>query len=95
MKKLLLLLVASITLIVSGCGVYSVSSGMADEAAVCFVDAKKYSITVDIDGKTFQTETISQRPNKAHRSTQKASSNHIKVAPGRHNVKVIKDGKEI
>lgn len=95
MKKLLSLLIIAASLSLTGCGVYSVSSGMADEAAVCFVSAQKYDISVTIDGQNYSTTTVKDKAHKARRNIKKTAQNQIKVSPGRHRIVVSRDGREL
>lgn len=97
MKKIAVFIVAAISITLYGCGVgvYSVNSGMADESAVCFVAAKRYDINVNIDGVSYDTKTIKQKPHKARRDIKRTANRQLKVTPGRHSVKVTKDGHSI
>ena len=97
MKKIALFLLTIATLALHSCGVgvYTVNSGMADEASVCFVDTKNYKINVNIDGKSYDTKTIKQKPYKARRNIKKTAKRQIAIAPGRHKVRVTRDGQEV
>lgn len=95
MKKLLLTIFAAITLILSNCGTYTVTSGVADEAAVCFIATEQYEITVNIDGTTYEKLTVKDKEHRAHRNVKKITEQQIILTPGRHNVKVMKEGVEI
>lgn len=94
MKKIVVFIVATISLTLYSCGVgvYSVNSGMADESAVCFVDTKSYNIVVNIDGENYDTKTIKQKPYKARRNIKRTAKRQLRVTPGRHRVNVSKDG---
>lgn len=46
---------------------------MADEAAVCFVSAQKYDISVTIDGQNHSTTTIKDKAHKARRNIKKCN----------------------
>ena len=63
MKKIIALFSIIGTLILAACSVgsQSVSSGMADEGYVWFVSNVEQKITVDIDGTTYQTQTIKEK----------------------------------
>ena len=78
-----------------GCGVYSVSSGYADKAAICFVSTNTYDISVNVDNDSYDVTTIKQKSYKRNRDIKKTANNHIALEPGRHKVIVIKDNKEI
>lgn len=96
MKKSLLLITV-LSFLFSSCrtGVYSVSSGLADESAICFVASKSYPINVDIDGVAYSTKTIKDKPQKANRNIKATANEKIKLGTGRHTVKVTKDGSVI
>ena len=66
MKKIIALFSIIGTLILAACSVgsQSVSSGMADEGYVWFVSNVEQKITVDIDGTTYQTQTIKEKEQK-------------------------------
>lgn len=95
MKKLLLLLVAAASMAFVGCGVTSVAGGHPDQAAVYFVSTKSFDVTVDIDGKKYDVETIKQKPHRKKRNEKRIANEQIVVSPGKHDVKVTRDGKEI
>jgi hypothetical protein len=97
MKKLLLILFAAITLTFNSCGVgnYSIASGNADEASVCFTAAKKFDINVNIDGTTYDIQTIKEKQYKSRRNIKKTAQQEITLSPGRHKVIVKRDGAEI
>ena len=94
MKKQLLLLITVLSFTLTGCGVgvYSLSSGMEDKASVCFVSNQQYSISVNIDGTKYETETIEQKSFKARRNIKKTAKNQIIITPGRHIIKVYNKG---
>lgn len=93
MKKSLLL-AALLTILFGSCrtGVYSVSSGQADESSVCFVANSSYPICVDIDGVAYDTKTIKQKPHKARRDIKATANEKIMIGTGRHLIKVSKNG---
>lgn len=96
MKKVLAILIAFVSVAFVSCGgVSSVSSGRPDQGAVYFVSAKSFDITVDIDGKKYEKETIKQKPHRKRRDVKRIENEQIILAPGSHDVKVIKDGQEI
>ena len=97
MKKIILTFFATTIFLISSCsyGVYSVSSGKADKAAVCFVDTKPYDIIVSIDGKTYETKTVKQKRHKARRDIKRTANNQIQIEPGIHKITVKKDGQEV
>lgn len=97
MKKIILILFAAITLSLTSCGVgnYSVVSGNADEASVCFVATEKFDITVNIDGNTYNIETIKDKQYKTRRNIKKTAQQEITLTPGCHKISVTRDGIEI
>lgn len=97
MKKILLIFVALVTMSLCSCGVgsYSVVSGNADEAALCFTADKKCEIVVNVDGTMYDLETIKYKTYKAKRNIKKTANNQITLTPGRHNVVVTKEGVEV
>ncbi len=97
MKKFVFMLMASAMLALTGCnvGVHSVTSGSADECAVCFVSTDSYDISVDIDGTVYELKTVKQKSYKAHRDIKARANEQIIITPGRHKVKVMRDGKEV
>ena len=90
-------MMASVTLALAGCnvGVHSVASGSADEASVCFVATEAYNISVDIDGNHYDLKTVKQKSYKAHRNIKARANEQIYITPGRHLVKVFREGQEI
>lgn len=97
MKKIALLLFAAavITLNSCGVGVHTVNSGLSDESAVCFFATDDYDINVIIDGKSYVTKTVKQKKFKSRRDIKKTAQRQIAITPGRHTVKVTKDGQEV
>lgn len=97
MKKIVLLLCAAAVLSLNSCGVgvYTVNGGLGDEGAVCFFASDKYDINVVIDGKSYATQTVKQQKFKSRRDIKKTAKRQITVAPGRHTVKVSKEGQEV
>lgn len=98
MKKIFIMIIlAAVAFSFNSCalGTYSVVSGNADEAAVCFTADKKYDITVNIDGATYNVMTIKDKQYKSRRNIKKTVKQQIPLAPGRHNVTVTRDGVEV
>ncbi len=88
-------LIAMFALTSCGVGTYSVSSGMADQGAVCFVDSQSYDIDVEIDGKPYHTKTIKQKDWKKRRNIKRTAQRRITLSPGKHTIKVKKENNEI
>lgn len=97
MKKIIALFSIIGTLILAACSVgsQSVSSGMADEGYVWFVSNVEQKITVDIDGTTYQTQTIKEKEWQKRRDIKATTKGMITVTPGQHAVKVLEGGKEV
>ena len=97
MKKIIALFSIIGTLILAACSVgsQSVSSGMADEGYVWFVSNVAQKITVDIDGTTYQTQTIKEKEWQKRRDIKATTKGMITVTPGQHDVKVMVDGKQV
>ena len=97
MKRIIIILFAVITLSLTSCSVgnYSVVSGNADKASVCFTSTEKFDITVNIDGTTYDVKTIKDKKYKSGRNIKKTAQQEITLSPGRHKVIITKDGVEI
>lgn len=97
MKKIIALFSIIGTLVLAACSVgsHSVSSGMADEGYVWFVSETEKAITVDIDGTTYQTQTIKEKEWQKRRDIKATTQGMITVVPGKHTVKVLVDGQEV
>lgn len=90
-----MILFAAVALSFSSCGSYTIVSGTADEAAVCFTANKKFDITVTIDGAVYDVKTIKDKQYRSNRNIKQVVKQQITLTPGRHNVIVTKDGVEI
>lgn len=97
MKKIIALFSIIATLGLGACSVgsHSVSSGMADEGYVWFVSEVEKVITVDIDGTTYQTQTVKEKEWQKRRDIKATTRGMITVTPGKHTVKVVVDGQEV
>lgn len=95
MKKFIFMAVLSV--ILSGCGVgtYSVKSGVEDAAYITFTSAEQHAITVAVDGKTYNINTVKKKAYKKDRDIEQTSMNTIKLTPGQHSVSVSLDGNEV
>lgn len=89
MKKILIILSAALVAL-TGCGMgnVSVSSGKADEAYLSFSAATHEAITVTVDGKDYQTETIKVQGWSNNKDLKDLSGSVIKLEPGTHEVLV-------
>ena len=90
MKKIIALFSVIATLALAACSVgsHSVSSGMPDEGYIWFVSTSEQPITVDIDGTTYQTQTVKEKEWQKRRDIKATTKGMITVTPGQHNVKV-------
>lgn len=98
MKHLVRIIIISVFVgFLTSCGVgsYTVSSGKADKAGICFVAPKKYDIRVEVDGKTYDIQTIKHKTYHRNRNIRKTALMTISVSPGKHTVKAWSDNGEI
>jgi len=95
MKQLFTLI--AIALMAVGCGVgsYSHSSGKSDICEISFTSPKKMSIDVEIDGKQYALKSVKTSDFKRDRNIKKTAENTLRLEPGKHEVKVTSDGKEL
>lgn len=92
-----ILLIALLTVFLTSCGVgsYTVTTGLADKAGVSFVSDAKQDITVTVDGKQYEIETVKLKAYRNDRSIKRTVENTIELTPGTHDVKVTLDGNVI
>ncbi len=98
MKKILAIVCVLGALVLTACSVgsHTVNSGIADEGYVCFVSTNEHTITVDIDGTTYQTQTVKQKRSwQKRRDIKSTAKGMITVTPGQHTVKVFDNGQEV
>ncbi len=97
MKKIIALFSVIATLALAACSVgsHSVSSGMPDEGYIWFVSTSEQPITVDIDGTTYQTQTVKEKEWQKRRDIKATTKGMITVTPGQHNVKVFRGDTEV
>ena len=99
MKKYLIIFVCALSaFVLSSCGVgsYTVSSGVEDKASVCFVANDSYDITVNIDGKSFDTKTVKDKEYKTRRNIKQTTKCALPVDTGTHTISVVnKDGETV
>lgn len=92
MRKLILFVIATLLISSCGVGVYSVSSGKADEAQLSFVAATKYTITVSVDNNTYTIETVSNKSWQKNRDIKRTALNTIDIPVGQHELVVTDNG---
>lgn len=94
MKRMILSLAVVLSaLLLSGCGVgtHSVTSGKEDVAGLVFTDNVKRVITVTIDGKDYNTQTIKVKGYKPGMNIKNTAINTIKIEPGQHSL-IVRSG---
>jgi hypothetical protein len=97
MKKILAIFSVFAALVFTACSVgnQTVASGMPDEGYIIFVADEERAVTADIDGTTYQLETIKEKKWRKNRDVKATAKGKISVSPGQHEVKVTENGKEI
>ena len=95
MGRLLLIVAFSMFLTGCGVGVYSIQSGYSDVAYVVFTDEVKGEIVVNVDGETYNVNTVKHKAYKSGRDIKRTAENSIKLTPGQHNVSVLLNGTEV
>ena len=95
MNKFTFIAVFSLFLTSCGVGTYSVQSGLEDAAFISFTDDSKQNITVNIDDKTYNVNTVKYKAYKSDRNIKHTVKNTIKLTPGQHNVSVLLDGNKV
>lgn len=95
MKKMIFMAVCSLLLCSCGVGSYTVSSGKADEGMLSFVSAAKTHVTVKVDDNYCKVFTVKTKAWRKDRKIKKTAKNTIYLAPGRHEVVVLRGGHEI
>ena len=95
MKKFVFLIAFSVFLTSCGVGAYSVQSGIEDAAYITFTDDVQQEIVVNVDGKTYNVNTVRQKAYKSDRNIKQTVKNTIKLTPGKHNVSVMLNGSEV
>ena len=95
MGRLLLIVAFSMFLTGCGVGVYSIQSGYSDVAQVVFTDEGTGEIVVNVDGETYNVNTVKHKAYKSGRDIKRTAENSIKLTPGQHNVSVLLNGTEV
>lgn len=95
MKKILF--ISILTLLLSGCGVglYSVQSGLEDASYVLFANERVEKIVVEVDGTTYQVETVKEKAYKSNRDYKQTDENTLKLLPGEHHISVLLNGETV
>ena len=95
MKKLMAIAAFAILFTSCGVGTYSVQSGVEEASFISFTDDVKQDITVTVDDQMYVLKTVKQKAYKSGRNIKQTALNTIKTTPGKHEVKVVLDGKEV
>ncbi|MCQ2167911.1 MAG: hypothetical protein MJY69_04490 [Bacteroidales bacterium] len=95
MKRLLIILLTAALCASCGVGAYSVASAKSDEAAVSFVSTQKTPVSVVVDGKTYEVETVMQKAFKKNPDIKATAANTIKLPCGQHDIEVYSGGTRI
>ena len=95
MKKFIFITALSVFLTGCGVGSYSLQSGIEDAAFISFTDDDKQEIVVNVDGKTYNVNTVKYKAYKKDRNIKHTAMNTIKLSPGQHKVSVLINGSEV
>ncbi len=96
MKKIAIILLGAVMTCSCGVGAYSLSSGKADEGMISFTGESKTPISVIIDGTAHDNIcTVKTKDWRKDRNIKKTAQNTIFLTPGKHNVVVRMNGKEV
>lgn len=95
MKRILLIALIGVFMTSCGVGSYTMTSGLADESSVTFVADDRYEITVTIDDKQYDVETVKLKDYRKDRSIKRTVANSITITPGTHKVGVVLDGEVV
>ncbi|MBQ4376781.1 MAG: hypothetical protein II793_03700 [Bacteroidales bacterium] len=93
MKRILLILFAALMMVACG-GTYSVTSGRDDAAQLSFTSESSYDVSVNIDGTTYEMETVKQKAYR-QRNMKATAKNTITITTGQHKIVVTRDGKTV
>lgn len=96
MKKYILFLITAFSLANCGVGVYSVSSGKADNGNISFTDSIERDIVVIIDDTQSEPlKTVKQKDYQKSRNIKKTAHNTLMIETGSHTIQVSENGKII
>lgn len=91
MRKSIIFITILSAFVLSSCGVgnYSVSGGMADQAALSVSSTqRKMQVVVAIDGQNYTVDAVYHKAFKSSKDIKKTAANTIYLAPGQHQVKI-------
>lgn len=86
--KLAVILLAGIFMASCKAGSYSISTGLADQAAISLVSAKAMPLVLDVDGQRYEINSVAQKAWKKNRDIKKTALNTVTISTGRHSIKV-------
>ncbi|NLD21767.1 MAG: hypothetical protein GX664_04715 [Bacteroidales bacterium] len=92
MKKVFFLSILTLLLSSCGVGVYSVSSGKADQSEISFVAADKCELDVTIDNNAYKVDAVKQKDWRKNRNIKKTDINTITIPVGQHDLIVVQNG---
>ena len=95
MKKILAIAALLLAMVSCGVGSYSVESGKSEQASVSFVAQTEYPVTVTIDGTEYNVNTVKLKDWRTDRRIKQTAKNTIKITPGKHEIIVTSEGKEV
>ena len=75
-------------------GSYSVSTGVADKAAISFVSSKAMPIVLEVDNQRYEINTVAQKDWRKNRDIKKTALNTVSISTGRHTIKVYSNLKD-
>lgn len=86
MKKLIVILLSAVLFAGCGVGVYSISSGKADEACLSFTDSQGAPLTVRVDGDDYRLYAVKESSWRRDRDIKATAENTLFLAPGTHKI---------
>lgn len=92
MKKLLILLAATVLFASCGVGSYTVVTGKADQAELSVAAPSSKPIKIVVDQKdNYQVSTVKTKDWMKDRKIKKTVQNTITLTPGKHAVKIFSE----
>ncbi len=88
MRKLVILLLSAVLFAGCGVGVYTLSSGKADEACLSFTDSQGAPLTVRVDGDDYRLYAVKESSWRRDRDIKATAENTLYLVPGTHNIEV-------
>lgn len=93
MKTLKYVFALMVAAIMSACGTgsYTISTGLADQAAVSVVAPAKTDVYLFVDGQQHAVRTVAQKAWKKNRNIKQTALNTVVMTPGRHLVEIYEN----